>query len=189
VSFDLPGSDMIGVPRDAMVALRTLLFRSDSTAAASSLYEAGYAGGGALHDAFVRWCRSKKLPIAENMATSEFALHASAFFSELGMGALEVGTLHDAAVTLDSTNWAEAEPSTGMQFPGCYLSSGMLTEFLSRLAGSPVTVIEVECRSMGAKRCRFLVGSAETIQQVYEGITQGTAYEVVLQSSASSASA
>src|SRR5687768_2458806 len=146
---------MIGVPRDAMVALRTMLFRSDSATAASSLYEAGYAGGGAMHDAFVRWCRSKKLPVAEHMAASEFAKHASAFFSELGMGALDVGTLHDAAVTLDSTNWAEAEPSSGMQFPGCYLTAGMLTEFLGRVAGSPIAVLEVECRSMGAKRCRF----------------------------------
>ena len=182
MSFDLTGSDMIGVPRDAMVALRAMLFRSDSATAASTLFEAGYAGGGALHDAFVRWARWKKLPVAENMAASEFAQHASAFFTELGMGALEVGTLNDAAVTLDSTNWAEAEPSSGMPFPGCYLTSGMLTEFLARVGGSPVSVLEVECRSMGAKRCRFIVGSADTVQQVYEALAQGATYESVLQS-------
>jgi predicted hydrocarbon binding protein len=181
VSFDLPGNEMMGVPRDAIVALRATLFRGDSAAAASSLYEAGYAGGGALHDAFVRWCRTKKLPVAENMAASDFAQHASAFFSELGMGALEVGTLHDAAVTLDSANWAEAEPSSAMQFPGCYLTAGLLTEFLGRVAGSPVSVLEVECRSMGATRCRFIVGSAETIQQVYEALAQGSSYEAILQ--------
>ena len=184
MSFDLTGSDMVGVPRDAMVALRAMLFRSDSAAAASSLYEAGYAGGGGLHDAFVRWCRLKKLPVAENMAASEFAQHASAFFTELGMGALDVGTLHDTAVALDSANWAEAEPSSGMQFPGCYLTTGMLTEFLARVAGSPVSVLEVECRSMGAKRCRFVVGSAETIQQVYEALAQGASYDAVLQGTA-----
>lgn len=184
MSFDLPGSDMIGVPRDAMVALRAVLFRADSAAAASSLYEAGYAGGGALHDAFVRWCRSRKLPVAENMAASEFAQHASAFFSELGMGALEVNAIHDSAVALDSTNWAEAEPSSGMQFPGCYLTAGMLTEFLGRVAASPVSVLEVECRSMGATRCRFVVGSAETIQQVYEALAQGASYETALQGTA-----
>jgi predicted hydrocarbon binding protein len=177
---------MIGIPRDAMVALRTLLFRADSGAAATTLYEAGYAGGGAMHDAFLRWCRSKKLPVAENMAASEFAQHASAFFTELGMGAIEVATLHDAAVALDSSNWAEAEPSSGMQFPGCYLTAGMLTEFLGRVAGSPVSVLEVECRSMGggAKRCRFIVGSTETVQQVYEALAQGSSYETVFQESA-----
>ena len=175
---------MIGVPRDALVALRTLLFRADSAAAAAALYEAGYAGGGAMHDAFVRWCRAKKLPVAEHMGASEFAQHASAFFTELGLGAIEVGTVRDAAVTLDSTNWAEAEPSSGMQFPGCYLTAGLLTEFLARVAGSSVSVLEVECRSMGAKRCRFVAGSAETIQQVYEALAQGTAYDAVLQGTA-----
>lgn len=184
MSFDLTGSDMIGVPRDAMIALRAMLFRSDSAAAAASLYEAGYAGGGALHDAFVRWCRVKKLPVAENMAAAEFAKHASAFFTELGMGALDVGTLHDTAVTLDSTNWAEAEPSSGMQFPGCYLTAGMLTEFLGRVAGSAVSVLEVECRSMGATRCRFVVGSAETIQQLYGALAQGASIETALQGTA-----
>jgi predicted hydrocarbon binding protein len=184
VSFDLPGSDMIGIPRDALVALRTTLFRADSAAAAAALYEAGYAGGGATHDAFVRWCRAKKLPVAENMAAAEFAQHASAFFTELGMGALDVGSVHDAAVTLDSTNWAEAEPSSGMQFPGCYLTAGMLSEFLGRVAGSAVSVLEVECRSMGARRCRFVVGSAETVQQVYEALAGGSSYETVLQESA-----
>lgn len=181
MSFDLPGSDMIGVPRDAMIALRTSLFRADSAAAASSLYEAGYAGGGALHDAFVRWCRGRKLSAAETMSASDFAQHVSAFFTELGMGALEVGTLHEAAVTFDSANWAEAEPSSGMQFPGCYLTAGMLTEFLGRVAGSPISVLEVECRSMGARRCRFIAGSAETVQQVYEALAQGSSYEAVLQ--------
>ena len=180
MSFDLPGSDMIGVPRDAMVALRGLLFRADAAAAASSLYEAGYTGGGALHDAFVRWCRSRKLPVPENMGAPEFAQHASGFFSELGLGSVDVGTLHDAALTIDSSNWAEAEPASAMQFPGCYLTAGMLTEFLGRVAGSPVSVLEVECRSMGAKRCRFVVGSGETIQHVYEALTQGTSYEAAL---------
>jgi hypothetical protein len=46
-----------------------------------------------------------------------------------------------------------------------------------------VSVLEVECRSMGAKRCRFVVGSAETIQQVYEAMAQGAPYEAVLQGS------
>ena len=172
---------MIGVPRDAIVALRAALFRQDSAVAATSLYEAGYAGGVALHDAFTRWCRSRKLPVPETMGAPEFADHASAFFSEIGLGAFSVGTLHDAAVTLDTTNWTEAEPASAMQFPGCYLTAGLLTEFLGRVGGSPVSVLEVECRSMGAPRCRFIVASSETIQDVYDALAEGASYESVLQ--------
>jgi hypothetical protein len=37
---------------------------------------------------------------------------------------------------------------------------------------------------MGAARCRFLLGSAETMQHVYDGITQGVDYESSLQTMA-----
>lgn len=94
---------------------------------------------------------------------------------------MTVGMLHDSAMTLDSPNWAEADPSSGMQFPGCYLSAGMLADFFGRLAGgSQLVVMEVECRSMGSGRCRFLLGSSETIQHVYDGMTQGVSYDAAL---------
>jgi hypothetical protein len=68
-----------------------------------------------------------------------------------------------------------------MQFPGCYLSSGMFADFFGRLAGAPLAVMEVECRSMGSERCRFLLGSSETMQHVYDGMTQGIPYDSALE--------
>jgi hypothetical protein len=37
--------------------------------------------------------------------------------------------------------------------------------------------MEVECRSMGNDRCRFLLGTAETLQRVYDEMGQGVGYE------------
>jgi hypothetical protein len=34
---------------------------------------------------------------------------------------------------------------------------------------------------MGSERCRFLLGSAETMQHVYDSMTQGVAYELSLE--------
>ena len=56
----------------------------------------------------------------------------------------------------------------------------MLADFFGRLAGAQLVPMEVECRSMGHERCRFLLGSAETIQHVYDGMTQGVAYDDAL---------
>jgi uncharacterized protein len=181
VSFDLPQSGLIALPRPALAALRAVLFRQDATNAASYLFESGYAGGAALHDAFTRWCASRQLPVPEDMSAPDFQTHVTAFFSELGLGELRVGTLHDTALTFDSENWGEADPGSAMPFPACYLTAGLFTDFFGRIGGSTVSVMEVECRSTGAARCRFLVASAETIQQVYDGITQGGHYETVLQ--------
>jgi hypothetical protein len=49
------------------------------------------------------------------------------------------------------------------------------------VAGAPLAVMEVECRSMGSDRCRFLLGSTETMQHVYNDMTQGKSYDASLQ--------
>ena len=178
--FDLAGSGLVGLTRDALTTLRSVLFRDAGANAAAYLQEAGYAGGSALHDAFGAWCASRGYSAPEQMTASEFEERAAEFFGALGWGAVTVGTLHDSVVTLDSPDWAEADPASAMQYPGCYLSSGLLADFFGRVAGAQLTVMEVECRSMGAERCRFLVGSAETMQHVYDGMTQGVAYDQAL---------
>ena len=172
---------MVGLSRAALAALRTALFRDAGTQAANYLYEAGYAGGGALYDAFTRWCRTRQLPAPEAMTANDFEKRSGEFFSELGWGSLQVSVLQDAALALDSTNWAEADPASAMQFPGCYLTAGMLTGFFARVGSDPLTVMEVECRSMGAERCRFIVASAETVQHLYDAMVQGVGADAALQ--------
>ena len=46
-----------------------------------------------------------------------------------------------------------------------------------QVAGDPLAVLEVECRSMGAPRCRFLIGNAEVMEHVYEEMGRGLDYE------------
>jgi predicted hydrocarbon binding protein len=181
VSFDLAHHGMVGLTREALVALHSVLFRDAGANAAAYLQEAGYAGGNALYQAFSGWSASRGLAAPESLAASEFEQHAGEFFVEIGWGTVTVGMLHDSVVTLDSSNWAEADPGSAMQFPGCYLSAGMLADFFGRIAGTPMAVMEVECRSMGSERCRFLLGSAETMQHVYDGMTQGVSYDAALE--------
>lgn len=177
MSLDLSGNGLVGFTRDALVTLRSVLFRDAGDNAAAYLQETGYAGGGALYQAFARWSAERGGPAPDAMPRSEFERQAAEFFAALGWGGVTVGTLHDSVVTFDSANWAEADPASAMQFPGCYLSAGMLADFFGRVAGTPMVAMEVECRSMGSERCRFLIGSGETMQHVYEGLTQGVPYE------------
>ena len=181
MSFDLAGSGMVGLTRDALTTLRSVLFRDAGANAASYLQEAGYAGGNALHEAFGKWCEGRGLGAPETMAAPEFEGRAAEFFWELGWGVVKVGMLRDSVLTLDSSDWAEADPASAMQFPGCYLSAGLLADFFGRIAGVQLVVMEVECRSMGSERCRFLVGSSETIQHVYDAMVQGLTYDASLE--------
>lgn len=172
---------MVGLTRDALVALRGILFRDAGANAAGYLQEAGYAGGAALYGAFTSWNAARGTNAPESLDAADFGRRAAEFFAELGWGSVSVGTLHESVMTVDSANWAESDPASGMQYPGCYLSSGLLADFFGRLAGAPLAVMEVECRSMGSARCRFLLGSTDTMQHVYDEMTQGKSYDASLQ--------
>ena len=87
-----------------------------------------------------------------------------------------MGSLQSVA-TVDSSDWAESDPAHPMEYPGCYYTSGVLADFFTRLAGEPLAVMEVECRSMGSDRCRFLVGSGDQMQRVYDAMSVGTSYQ------------
>ena len=92
------------------------------------------------------------------------------------MSVTPVGT---GALALDSDDWAEAEPGTS-QAPMCFFSAGMLADFLGRLSEETVAVMEVECRSKGDARCRFLSATPDVLEKVYNEMTQGRSYEEAL---------
>jgi len=85
-----------------------------------------------------------------------------------------------AALAVDSEDWAESDPAATTPGPACHVTAGVLAGMLGRLAGEYVAVMEIECRSRGDERCRFLAGSAETLQAVYEGVSDGRDYRNVL---------
>jgi len=175
-SLDLPGNALVAMTRDSLAALRAAMFRDVGPNAAAMLQEAGYAGGQAMFDAFGGWLAARGLPSPESLPAADFSAQATEFFRDAGWGSIQLGTL-DSVATLDSADWAEGNPAFPLEFPGCYYTSGVMADFFGRLAGQPVAVMEVECRSMGGERCRFLVGSGETLQRVYEEMAQGIGYE------------
>ena len=175
-TIDLPGNALVALTRDSLIALRAAMFRDIGLNAAGLLQEAGYAGGPALYEAFTKWLAAHGGSSPDAIEASEFSAKATQFFREAGWGSVDVGSLHTVA-TVDSSDWAESDPRHPLEYPGCYYTSGVLADFFTRLAGEPLAVMEVECRSMGGDRCRFLVGSADRMQQVYEAMSQGLHYE------------
>lgn len=176
MTIDLTESGMIAVTRDTLTALRSALMRDTGTAAAGYLQEAGYAGGQALFDAFRRWLTGRGKGTPESLSVDAFQREATEFFRQAGWGSLELGALDDTVATLDSSDWGEADPNGGAEMPTCHLSSGMFADFFGRLADAPLAVMEVECRSRGDARCRFLLGSTEVMERIYEGMAAGEAY-------------
>ena len=171
---------MLTVTRASLLSLRAALLRSGDPQAAVTLQEAGYAGGAALYESFKGWLAERSEIGIEDLDVEAFQHRASEYFSDHGWGTLHVGSLDDVVATLDSPDWGECDTNLGAQQPSCHLTTGMFADLFGRLAGAPVAVLEVECRSAGHERCRFLVGSPDVMDAVYEEMGRGTEYEAAV---------
>ena len=134
---------MLAVSRDSLLALRDALFRDLGVGAAAYLQEAGYSGAGPVYTAFTHWLSAHGLGSPDQIVASDFDAKASAFFADTGWGSLTLGSLGHGVATVDSTDWAEADPAHALDFPGCYYTTGVFADFFGRLADGPVAVMEV----------------------------------------------
>lgn len=172
---------MVAITRDAMGGLRNALITDLGYAAAAGyLQQAGYAGGGALFEAFRGWLAARDEGSPEDLSVTDFQSSATNFFSACGWGSLVVGDLHDTVATLDTDDWGEATPDSQLDQASCHFTAGMFSDFFGRLSDAPLAVMEVECRSTGAERCRFLLGSTEVIEHVYNAMSSGESYEAAV---------
>ncbi len=102
------------------------------------------------------------------------------FFTTLGWGSVVVEPVGASGLAVDSPDWAEADPAANTLAPACHITAGLLAGFLGRLAEEDVAVMEIECRTRNDSRCRFLAGSPETLQAVYDAMSAGQDYHEVL---------
>jgi predicted hydrocarbon binding protein len=157
--------------------LRVSLERDAGLQAATHLQEAGFAGGEELYADFAIWlARHHQVASPKDLDVKYLGEVLSDFFAEQGWGRLTTTPLGPAVLALDSSEWAEALDEPQGEFPSCHLSCGLLADFLGRVSEGMVAVMEVECRSRGDARCRFLAGAPETLSILYERVAQGSGY-------------
>lgn len=170
-------ADILLLSRRSIHTLRLVLERDAGAQAAGWLQEAGFAGGEALYAAFAGWLQERfgiSRPAALDVRHLGEVL--SGFFQEYGLGSVNIAPLTPATMAIDSSDWWEADPSTGATYPSCHLSSGLVADFLSRVSETPIGLMEVECRSRGDSQCRFLAAAPETLQALYTRISEGSGY-------------
>lgn len=176
--------------RKVIHQLRAALERDTGLQAASYLQEAGFAGGEELYAEFSKWLAATRgVERPADLDAQYLSEVLSRFFAEQGWGALTAQTLGPAVLALDSTEWAEASEEGRGEFPSCHLTCGLLADFFGRLSDGLVAVMEVECRSRGDARCRFLAGAPETLSALYDRMAQGSSYADALGISSGSAGA
>jgi predicted hydrocarbon binding protein len=169
--------ECVTLGRRSLHQLRVALERAIGVQAAPMLQEAGFASGEPMFARFQLWLEEEfGTPDAQDLDAAFLGEALSGFFAREGWGTLSLTQLGGAAVVLDAPAWAEANPGAG-PYPSCHVSSGVLADMFSRMSGGQFAAMEVECRSRGDAKCRFLLASPDTLTMVYERMLHGLSYE------------
>lgn len=173
------GAQLVRLPAPFLPAmLRALAQGRSPVDAATLLRQMGYETGEAFHAALEEWIAERDpTGSLDALGADRFWDDFSGFWAELGWGTVRHVQLHPGVGALDCTDWIEARAAGEAGQSGCHLSTGVFADLLGRVAGGEVAVMEVECASAGADRCRFLFGGMEALGQVYEGMTEGLPYD------------
>jgi predicted hydrocarbon binding protein len=165
----------------ALRATRKALLSELGERGAERLQEIGGAAGDDLYAVFLQWLpQTTGVAAPDDLDAEALSDVLGAFFTSLGWGTLAVERFGSAGLGLASNDWAEADPAEAAEYPSCYVTSGMLADFLTRLAGgNAISIMEVECRSRGEARCRFFAGAPATLNAVYEAMSEGRDYRPV----------
>lgn len=164
----------LAIPVASLAALRQALTSEvGADAAASALRAAGHAAGDAWYP---------QLAGGEDADVSEttFWRRLNHLFSSRGWGSIAHSAVHPGVGALDATDWVEAVPDAAESRPSCFFTTGVLANLLGNAAGADVAVLEVECRSTGAQRCRFLFGSADALNALYTRVSSGSTVDTAL---------
>ncbi len=165
----------LAFPVASLAALRQALTAEvGGNAAAQALRAAGHAAGDAWHAQLTNGADDS------NVSESTFWRRVNHLFSSRGWGALKHASVHPGVGALDAADWVEAQPEAGEMRPSCFFTTGMLANLLGHAAGAEIAVMEVECRSAGHARCRFLFGSAEALNELYSRVASGSAVDSAL---------
>jgi predicted hydrocarbon binding protein len=165
----------LAIPVSSLAALRqTLTAEVGGDAAARALRAAGHAAGDAWYPQLTNGSENGSI------AEATFWRRLSQLFSSRGWGTLSHSAVHAGVGALDASDWVEGVPETNESRPSCFFTTGMLANLLGNIAGSGVAVMEVECRSAGHARCRFLFGSPDALNALYARVSSGTAVEAAL---------
>ncbi len=165
------GSEVIRLPAATLAALHGVLLRErGALEAAHLLRDVGLASGEAFFE-LLRESLPEDVDDLAVMDSSGFWSRLGDLFADLGWGRLHHEQVGEGVFSLYATEWAEAAAGNG-----CHLTAGLLADVLHRIAGFDLAVLEVESDTEPGG-CRFIIGSPETLEAVFDQIQGGAGYQ------------
>jgi len=166
----------VAVPVSIFTALRRELENEvGSLPAVHALHSAGYAVGTAAAGGLADGIDS-----VASTPEDQFWHLVTSFFSRRGWGTMGHRSFGGGVGLLTTSDWVEATDSSREETASCSFSTGFLSGLLSELAGGPIAVLEVSCRSRGDDVCAFAFGSEGAVHELYGRLLDGQELEAAL---------
>lgn len=160
----------IAVPASVFVTLRKELAQEcGPLPTIHALHAAGYVAGGKAVAGFA----GRREEGAASLAEDTFWSRLQSFFYHRRWGCISHAHANDAVGLLSSPDWVEATPDDLDEEGSCSFSTGFLSGFLSDVAGGPIAVLEVTCRTRGDDECTFAFGSESAVHELYGQLLTG----------------
>lgn len=168
------GVTLVNMPSTTLAAVQRVLSSDiDPMEAAGRVRRIGMEVGGELYEAFREHvAHSGSL---ENLESDAFWSSLDELFQQLGWGRVDHERLHPGVIAIASPDWFESRSREADQ-PCCHFTVGALADLFRRVAGMEVAVLEVRCQAAGASECRFLIGSPDALESVFDRIADGGHY-------------
>ncbi|MGH7475744.1 MAG: V4R domain-containing protein [Longimicrobiales bacterium] len=167
-------SQELVIPAASLAALRrSLTEQLGAQEAALALQRAGHAAGDAFYLLLLQTVDGGGSDGLAQLGEDAFWRRFNELLAARGWGQLRHEQAHVGVGALNSTSWGEADPVEFGTRPSCFFSTGLFSSLLGKVAGREVGVFEVECRSKGDDRCRFLFGGADALGAVYQALADG----------------
>ena len=164
------GPREIAVPISILASLRHELEAEAGTLpTVRALHSAGYHAGLAAAETVQEQSGGKAFATSQD----DFFVGIHDYFAKRGWGKLTHSVVHDAVGMLSSPDWAEVAEGELDPDASCCFSTGFLSGLFSQLAGGPVAVLEIECRTRGGSTCDFAFGSEGAIHELYGQLLEG----------------
>ena len=160
----------IAVPISIFASLRRELEAEAGTLpTVRALHSAGYHAGLAAAETVHGSAGGEAFETTQG----DFFARLQDYFAKRGWGTLTHRDVHDAVGVLSSADWAEVVEGEIDPDASCCVSTGFLSGLFSQLAGDPVAVLEIECRTRGGATCEFAFGSEGAIHELYGQLLAG----------------
>ncbi len=160
----------IAVPISIFASLRRELEAEAGTLpTVRALHSAGYHAGLTAAETVQAQADGKAFETTQG----DFFVQIQDYFAKRGWGTLTHTVVHDAVGMLSSPDWAEVAEGEIDPDASCCFSTGFLSGLFSQLAGGPVAVLEIECRTRGGSTCDFAFGSEGAIHELYGQLLEG----------------